>query len=77
MASRRMLGRRRDQPADLLRVPDRDLQGHPAAEGVADHVRLLQAEVVDEGGDVVGHQPDVERPVDVGGPAVPLQVDQR
>ena len=31
--------------------------------------------MVDERGDVVGHQPHVERPVDVGGPAVPLQVD--
>ena len=30
--------------------------------------------MVDERRDVVGHEPDVDRPVDVGGPAVPLQV---
>jgi len=30
--------------------------------------------VVDQGGDVVGHGPDVERPVDIRGPPMPLQV---
>ena len=55
---------------------DRHLQRHPAAEGEADHIRLPQAEVVDQRGDVAGHQAHVQRPVDVGGPAVPLQVDE-
>jgi hypothetical protein len=31
--------------------------------------------VVDERGDVIGHEPDVKRSVDVGGAAVALQVD--
>jgi hypothetical protein len=31
--------------------------------------------VVDERGDVVSHQPEVDQPVDVGGTAVPLQVE--
>jgi len=30
--------------------------------------------VVDEGRDVIGHEPDIERSVDVGGAAVALQV---
>jgi hypothetical protein len=55
-------------------VLDRGQQRHPAAERVAHHVGLVQPEVGDERGDVIGHQPHVDRPVDVGGPAVPLQV---
>jgi hypothetical protein len=35
---------------------------------------LVQLEVVDKRCDVIGHQPHVDRPVDVGGPAMPLQV---
>ena len=31
--------------------------------------------MVDERRDVVGHEPDVDRPVDVGGASVPLEVD--
>jgi hypothetical protein len=69
------VGRDHDQPADQGRVLRRGLQRHPAAQGVAHHVRLVQLEMPDERGDVVGHQPHVERPVDVGGPAMPLQVD--
>jgi hypothetical protein len=56
-------------------MPHRRQQGHPAAERVAHHVRLAGPEVIDQRRDVIGHEPDVERPVDVGGPAVPLQVD--
>jgi len=33
-----------------------------------DFIRLARA------GDVVGHGPDVERPVDIRGPPMPLQV---
>jgi hypothetical protein len=32
--------------------------------------------MVNERGDVVGHQPDVDRSIDVSGPAVSLQVDR-
>jgi len=31
--------------------------------------------VVDKRGDVIGHEPDVDRSIDVGSAAVPLQVD--
>ena len=46
-----------------------------AAERVADDVRLLELEVVDQCADVVGHQPDVDGSVDVGRPTMALQVD--
>ena len=49
---------------------------YPSAERVADEVRLLEPEVVDQGRDVVGHEPDVDRPIDVCGAAVPLEVDR-
>ena len=55
---------------------DRGEERHPAAERVADDVGLLEPEVVDERRDVVGHEPDVDRPIDVGGPAVALEVDR-
>jgi hypothetical protein len=38
------------------------------------HVGRVQAEVVDERRDVIGHQPDVERAVDVSGTAVTLRL---
>ena len=56
---------------------DRGEERDAAAERVADDVRLLEPEVVDERRDVVGHEPDVDRPVDVGRAAVPLEVGQR
>ena len=46
-----------------------------AAQRVAHEVRLLEPEVLDEGRDVVGHQLDADRPVDVRRPPMPLQVD--
>jgi len=64
-----------DEPAGLGRVLRRCVERHPSAERVAHEVRPVQPEVVDECGDVVGHEPDVERSVDVGRAAVPLQVD--
>jgi hypothetical protein len=70
------VGRGADEPADLLRVPDRQLHRDPATERVADDVRPVEAEVVDERGDVIGHEPDVQRPVDVGGARVALQVGE-
>jgi hypothetical protein len=48
----------------------------PAAERVAHDVRPVQVEVIDKRGDVVGHETEIERPVDVRGSAVPLQVDR-
>jgi hypothetical protein len=46
-----------------------------AAERISNEVGLVQLKVVDERRDVIGHEPEVDRPIDVGGPAVPLQVD--
>ena len=66
--------RRHHELADFLRVPRRGEERDPAAERVAHEVRLLQPQVVDEGRGVVGHESDVDRPVDVGGTAVPLEV---
>ena len=69
------VGRGHDELADLVGVLDGGEERDPAAERVADDVRLVEPEVVDERRDVVGHEPDVDRPVDVGGPAVALEVD--
>ena len=52
--------------------PERDA----ATERVADDVGLLEPELGDQGGDVVGHEPDVDRTVDVGRPAVRLEIGQ-
>ena len=60
--------------AGYFGMPDRRVERHPAAERVAHDVRLVEPEVVDEGGDVVGHEPHVDRPIDVGGTAVTLHV---
>ena len=62
--------------ADLLRILHRSEQRHAAAERVADDIRLLEPEVVDQGSDVVGHEPDVDRPIDVRRAPVPLEVDR-
>jgi hypothetical protein len=43
------------EPPNLGRVLRRRVQGHAAAERVADQVRPVQPEVVDQRGDVVGH----------------------
>ena len=50
--------------------PERD----PAAERVADDVGLVEPEVIDERRDVVRHEPRVDGSVDVGRPAVALEV---
>ena len=64
-----------DELAHLLRILHRSEQRNAAAERIADDVGLLQPEVVDERRDVVGHQLDVDRPVDVRRAPVPLEVD--
>ena len=51
------------------------MERHASPERVADHVRLLEPKLVDEAGDVVRHQPDVEWPIDVSRTAMALQVD--
>ena len=62
------------QLAHELRVFDRGHERHAATQRVADNVRPVEPEVADQRGDVVGHEPDVEWPIDVGGAPVPLQV---
>ena len=54
---------------------DRRAQRDVAAERVAHHVGLRQAEVLDERGDVVGHRLRAQRAVGVGRVAVALQID--
>ena len=65
---------RRDhhEPPDDLRVLHRRVERDAAAERVAHDVGLLEPEVADQGGDVVGHEPNVDRPIDVGCPPVSL-----
>ena len=55
---------------------DRRAQRHYAAERVAQQVGRVQAEVLDQRRDVVGHQLRPQRPVDVRRAAVALEVDQ-
>jgi hypothetical protein len=57
-------------------VLDRGAQGGRAAEGVAHHVGLHQAEMPDEGGDVIGQGLVPQRPVHVRGVTMSLQVDR-
>src|SRR6202034_3384616 len=64
---------REDEPADPAGVVHRQLQGHTAAEAEAEYVRLVDAEVVEQGGHVTGQVAQLEVAVDVGGAAVPLQ----
>ncbi len=67
--------RDQDQPADLVRVPHCELQRHAAPQRVAHNVGLGELEVVDERGDVIRHEPRVDRPIDVCGASVSLEVD--
>ena len=57
-----------------LGMPDRGEEGDAATERIAHDVRPAQPEMADQRRDVVAHQADVDRPVDVGGPAVALEV---
>ncbi|HET6918042.1 MAG TPA: hypothetical protein VFI46_01110 [Jiangellaceae bacterium] len=67
--------RHHDQSVDLGWVLRRCVQRHPTAERVTHQVRLVEPEVGGERRDVIGHQPHVNRSIDVCGAAVPLQVD--
>jgi hypothetical protein len=63
------------EPPHPRRVPGRGVQRHAATERVADDVRPVDAEVVDQRGDVVGHQPHVDGSIDVRRAPVSLQVE--
>ena len=76
IASRRTCAAAQTSLPNLLRVLHRGEQCNAAAEGVADDVWLLEPEVVDEGHDVVGHESDVDRPIDVRGAPMSLEVDR-
>ena len=54
---------------------DRGAQGDAAAERVAHDVRCFQAEEAEETSDVVGHQLEAQRPVDIGRTSMGLQID--
>ncbi len=56
-------------------MANRDHRRDAAAQRIAHHVAPVDPEVLDQRRDVVGHEPDVERAVDVGRPAVALEVD--
>src|SRR5207253_3190404 len=68
--------RRRDQDelSDELRMPEGDEERDAAAQRVAHDVGPLELEVLDERGDVFGHQLGADRSIDVGRSAVSLQV---
>jgi hypothetical protein len=57
--------RGRDETADLGRMLRRCVERHSTAERVAHEVRTVEPEVVDQCGDVVGHEPDVNGSIDV------------
>jgi len=63
------------QAPDPARVPHRDLHGHARPEAVSDQVGPDQAEVVEERGDVTGQQLVPQRPADIAGVPVALQLD--
>ena len=65
-----------DKLADLVGTFHRGEERDSGAERIADDVRLLQPEVIDERPDVVSHEPDVDGPIDVGRAAVSLEVDR-
>ena len=66
--------RSRDELADLVGVLRRGLHRDAAAKRVADDVGLIELKMVDERRDIVGHELDVDWPIDVGRPSVPLEV---
>ena len=65
-----------DQLVHLLRMADGELQPGGRAHRVAEHVGLLEADRVHEGGHVVGEVRIGDRPVDVGGAAVALELER-
>ena len=51
------------------------MQRYTATEGVAHEVWFVQLEVIDQCRDVAGHEPDVDRAIDVSRTTMSLQVD--
>ena len=60
---------------DLVRVLHCRVERHPTTERVADNVRLVETQVVDECADVISHQAYVDRSINISGSAMALQVD--
>ena len=50
-------------------------QGDAAAQRVAHDVGLFDPQMLDQGGDVVSHQLEAQRAIDVGGAPMGLQID--
>jgi hypothetical protein len=75
-AVQRVTGRGEDQLAHQLRVVDGHLEGDGRAAGVPEDVGVLDAEVAQERGGVVGPVLDGQRAVDVGGVPVRLLLDR-
>src|SRR5439155_20886001 len=61
--------------AHHVEVPDDGLQRHAAVERIAHDVGGCETQVLDQGGDVVGHQRDAQGAIDVSRAPVALQVD--
>ena len=49
-------------------------EGHAPAKRVADEIDLPELQVLDQRGDVAGHQLRTERPIDVGCASVTLEI---
>jgi len=69
-------GRCDDELSHRVRVTDRQLQAGGAAHAVADNVGVVDLKVTDQGRRVVGHLLVRERPIDVGGMPMSLQLDR-
>jgi hypothetical protein len=68
-------GRGDHELAHQLRMPDGDLLGGVAAKAVAEDIDLLNAEVFQQRGGVVGQLFVGQRAVDIGGTSVTLEFD--
>ena len=64
-----------DEPPDTRGVIDSHVEGHRGAVRLAEDVGLRDLEIVEQRDDVVGQQLDPQRPVDVCGAAVGLEVE--
>jgi hypothetical protein len=69
-------GRDDHQPANHVRVPDSGLQRDTASQGIAEEVGTLESQVLDQGCDVVRHQLEAERAIDVSRVPMGLEFDR-
>ena len=60
--------------AHELRMTESREEGHASAERIAHEIDLPDLQVLDQRGDVAGHQLRSERPIDVGCAAMTLQI---